>query len=111
MLTANLPDQQQLETPACKSPSPYFYHIAASRGSGKFALRHLPAHFTPRTRSPYFYHIAASRGSGEFALRHLLAPGAWAHSPMAKRLLELNKGVPVSFIYGAADCEYGILKV
>lgn len=52
--------------------------------------------------SPYFYHIAAARGSGEFALRHLLSPGAWAHSPMAKRLLELQ-GVPVSFIYGAHD--------
>lgn len=38
----------------------------------------------------YFYHIAAARGSGEFALRHLLAPGAWAHSPLQERLQELK---------------------
>jgi hypothetical protein len=40
----------------------------------------------------YFYHIAAARGSGEFALRHLLAPGAWAHSPLQERLQELKVG-------------------
>lgn len=38
----------------------------------------------------YFYHIAAGRGSGEFALRHLLAPGAWAYSPLQERLQELK---------------------
>jgi hypothetical protein len=38
----------------------------------------------------YFYHIAAARGSGEFALRHLLAPGAWAHLPLQERLQELK---------------------
>lgn len=38
----------------------------------------------------YFYHIAAGRGSGEYALRHLLAPGAWAHSPLQERLQELK---------------------
>lgn len=52
--------------------------------------------------SRYFYHIAAAPGSGEYALRHLLAPGAWAHSPMHRRLLELQ-GVPVTFVYGAHD--------
>ncbi|KAI8474553.1 MAG: Alpha/Beta hydrolase protein [Monoraphidium minutum] len=52
--------------------------------------------------SSYFYHIAAAPGSGEYALRHLLAPGAWAHSPLHRRLLELQ-GVPVTFIYGEHD--------
>eukprot|EP00878_Enallax_costatus_P023828 GHUV01025380.1.p1 GENE.GHUV01025380.1~~GHUV01025380.1.p1 ORF type:complete len:414 (+),score=72.62 GHUV01025380.1:55-1296(+) len=49
----------------------------------------------------YFYHIAAARGSGEYALRHILAPGAWAHAPLAERLHELK--VPVTFIYGEHD--------
>lgn len=49
----------------------------------------------------YFYHIAAARGSGEYALRHILAPGAWAHAPLAERLQELK--VPVTFIYGEHD--------
>lgn len=44
------------------------------------------------SRSPYFYHIAAAPGSGEYALRHLLEPGAWARSPLHKRLLELQVG-------------------
>ncbi|GBG00298.1 1-acylglycerol-3-phosphate O-acyltransferase-like [Raphidocelis subcapitata] len=39
--------------------------------------------------SDYFYHISASAGSGEFALRHLLSPGAWARSPLRRRLLGL----------------------
>eukprot|EP00879_Flechtneria_rotunda_P006913 GHRR01007260.1.p1 GENE.GHRR01007260.1~~GHRR01007260.1.p1 ORF type:complete len:413 (+),score=123.85 GHRR01007260.1:218-1456(+) len=38
----------------------------------------------------YFYHIAAARGSGEYALRHILAPGAWAHAPLEDRLSELK---------------------
>lgn len=38
----------------------------------------------------YFYHIAAGRGSGEYALRHLLAPGAYAHAPLEGRLHELQ---------------------
>lgn len=51
----------------------------------------------------YFYHIAAARGSGEYALRHILAPGAWAHEPLHDRLLELDSRVPVTFIYGEHD--------
>eukprot|EP00798_Chlamydomonas_sp_ICE-L_P005310 gene5310-18555_t len=38
----------------------------------------------------YFYHISSAPGSGEFALRHLLAPGAWAHEPLEKRLRDLK---------------------
>ncbi|KAG1679091.1 hypothetical protein FOA52_000446 [Chlamydomonas sp. UWO 241] len=49
----------------------------------------------------YMYQITAAPGSGEFALRHLLAPGAWAHAPLEKRLHELK--VPVTFVYGETD--------
>ncbi|KXZ42499.1 hypothetical protein GPECTOR_141g697 [Gonium pectorale] len=38
----------------------------------------------------YFYSIAALKGSGEYALRHLLAPGAWAHAPLEERLHDLK---------------------
>mgnify|MGYP001811588876 CR=1 FL=1 len=53
-----------------------------------------------RAPSPYFYHIAAAPGSGEYALRHLLAPGAWAHSPLHKRLLELQVGLRAGGLVG-----------
>jgi hypothetical protein len=33
------------------------------------------------------------QGSGEYALRHLLAPGAWAHEPLTRRLQDLKVGV------------------
>ncbi|MEW5304929.1 MAG: hypothetical protein WDW36_007503 [Sanguina aurantia] len=38
----------------------------------------------------YFYSIAAGKGSGEYALRHLLAPGAWAHTPLQHSLSGLK---------------------
>lgn len=40
----------------------------------------------------YFYSIAAGKGSGEYALRHLLAPGAWAHNPLQHSLSGLKVG-------------------
>eukprot|EP00882_Tetradesmus_deserticola_P007407 GHRQ01007804.1.p1 GENE.GHRQ01007804.1~~GHRQ01007804.1.p1 ORF type:complete len:467 (+),score=186.71 GHRQ01007804.1:110-1510(+) len=45
----------------------------------------------------YFYHIAAARGSGEYALRHILAPGAWAHAPLQERLAELKVPVTIIY--------------
>ncbi|KAF6266374.1 Alpha/Beta hydrolase protein [Scenedesmus sp. NREL 46B-D3] len=45
----------------------------------------------------YFYHIAAARGSGEYALRHILAPGAWAHAPLQERLADLKVPVTVIY--------------
>jgi hypothetical protein len=52
----------------------------------------------------YFYHIAAGRGSGEYALRHLLAPGAWAHSPLQERLQELKVCVCVLLLWLWQGC-------
>lgn len=52
-------------------------------------------------RCPPYLITLFSPPPGEYALRHLLAPGAWAHEPLAERLRELK--VPVTFIYGEAD--------
>ena len=39
----------------------------------------------------YLYHVVAQPGSGEYALNKILAPGAWAHKPLATRIGELKK--------------------
>ena len=53
--------------------------------------------------SQYIYLILAGQASGDQALRHLLAPGAWAHHPLSKRLGDLSEQVRVSFVYGIDD--------
>lgn len=51
----------------------------------------------------YIYLILADKASGDQALRRLLAPGAWAHHPLSKRLGELSDQVKLSFVYGCDD--------
>jgi cardiolipin-specific phospholipase len=49
----------------------------------------------------YMYHSSAAPGSGEYALAHILAPGAYAHAPLAERLPALaERAIPIDFIYG-----------
>lgn len=49
----------------------------------------------------YMYHIASQPGSGEYAVSSLLHPGAWAKSPLNKRLPSFN--IPITFMYGVED--------
>ena len=39
----------------------------------------------------YLYHVIAQQGSGEYALNKILAPGAWAHNPLAQRIGKLKQ--------------------
>jgi cardiolipin-specific phospholipase len=51
----------------------------------------------------YCQSIFSAKGSSEYCLAHLLAPGAYARSPMVKRVAALPTTLPVSFIYGSHD--------
>jgi cardiolipin-specific phospholipase len=67
----------------------------------------------------YSYALFRQRGSSEYALAYLLAPGAFARSPMIRRIQgvgrqplpsssspssgEVEKGIPVVFMYGEND--------
>ena len=69
----------------------------------------------------YAYSLMKQRGSGEYALAYILAPGAFARSPLIRRitgvgrqtfspasgpdagLKKQEKGLPITFIYGEND--------
>ncbi|RMD39769.1 hypothetical protein DV735_g5365, partial [Chaetothyriales sp. CBS 134920] len=61
----------------------------------------------------YAYSLFRLPGSGEYALAYILAPGAFARSPLIRRIHDLGrqrlssgeveKGVPVVFMYGQHD--------
>ncbi|RMZ88896.1 hypothetical protein DV736_g3874, partial [Chaetothyriales sp. CBS 134916] len=61
----------------------------------------------------YAYSLFRLRGSGEYALAYILAPGAFARSPLIRRIQGLGRqtlangeqenGVPVVFMYGEND--------
>ncbi|RMZ79509.1 hypothetical protein DV737_g3348, partial [Chaetothyriales sp. CBS 132003] len=61
----------------------------------------------------YAYSLFRMRGSGEYALAYILAPGAFARSPLIRRVQGLGRqtlangerenGVPVVFMYGEND--------
>ena len=56
----------------------------------------------------YSYSLFRQRGSGEYALAYILAPGAFARSPLIKRIGKLGRGVgehglPVVLVYGDHD--------
>jgi len=61
----------------------------------------------------YAYSLFKMRGSGEYALAYILAPGAFARSPLIRRVQgvgrgtlpsgEKEKGIPVVLMYGEND--------
>ena len=56
----------------------------------------------------YAYSLFRQKGSGEYALAYILAPGAFARSPLIRRIGRIGhcngeNGVPVVFFYGDHD--------
>ena len=49
----------------------------------------------------YTYNVSRASGSGEYSLTHLLAPGAFARSPLVRRVSPLK--IPTTWIYGGRD--------
>lgn len=74
---------------------------------------HLPAEQSQALHT-YTYSLFKQRGSGEYALAYILAPGAFARSPLIKRIANVGRqtiaatgkketGYPVLFMYGDKD--------
>ncbi|CAK43637.1 uncharacterized protein An01g02690 [Aspergillus niger] len=61
---------------------------------------HLPAE-EAKSLHDYSYSIFSMRGSGEYALSYILAPGAFARSPLIRRIE--GNGLPIIFMYGDHD--------
>ncbi|XP_020893261.1 1-acylglycerol-3-phosphate O-acyltransferase ABHD5 isoform X2 [Exaiptasia diaphana] len=49
----------------------------------------------------YIYHCNAQSPSGETAFKHLSIPYGWAKFPMVNRVGNLDRRIPITFIYGA----------
>ncbi|OJJ47711.1 hypothetical protein ASPZODRAFT_63375 [Penicilliopsis zonata CBS 506.65] len=67
---------------------------------------HLPAD-EAKALHDYSYSIFRMRGSGEYALAYILAPGAFARSPLIRRIQGVGRqrenGIPIVFMYGDHD--------
>ncbi|OJI87154.1 hypothetical protein ASPTUDRAFT_115015 [Aspergillus tubingensis CBS 134.48] len=63
---------------------------------------HLPAE-EAKALHDYSYSIFSMRGSGEYALSYILAPGAFARSPLIRRIEGRENGLPIIFMYGDHD--------
>ncbi|XP_064467116.1 1-acylglycerol-3-phosphate O-acyltransferase ABHD5-like isoform X2 [Ornithodoros turicata] len=55
----------------------------------------------PEIISSYIYHCNAQTPSGEAAFKAMSTQFGWAKHPMVNRILDLHKGVPMTFIYGS----------
>ena len=44
-----------------------------------------------------------AKGSGEYCINHILAPSTQARMPLADRVANLRKDMPVTFVYGDHD--------
>ena len=47
--------------------------------------------------------ITLAKGSGEYCINHILAPSTQARMPLADRVADLRKDLPVTFVYGDHD--------
>jgi cardiolipin-specific phospholipase len=47
--------------------------------------------------------ITLAKGSGEYCINHILAPNTQARMPLADRVADLRKDMPVIFVYGDHD--------
>lgn len=60
-----------------------------------------PRDFDGTAALDYVYHINVQRPSGEVGFRALCHHLGWAKRPMLKRVTELDRLVPITFIYGS----------
>jgi len=72
---------------------------------GKYSSRRFST-LTPEERRDmheYIMNITLAKGSGEYCINHILAPSTQARMPLADRVADLRKDLPVTFVYGDHD--------